>query len=398
MSRRCVLVCVVTLALLAPGIAAGGDPAAAPRPAADRGLAPQPAASADVEYDSTLLRIDLETGGDAAWTIEYRITLDDQNSTEAFESLREDIRANRSAFESQFADRMNRTARAAENATGREMAIRNVSVSTRTSATAGIVSYTFAWTNFANASGDEMRAGDAISGFVLDSGTTLFVGWPGEYGAVEITPDADERRAGVAIWNPPETFAADEPRLVIERGAATPTDDGGTGPPGGETSTDSRQGDTGIGPAPISIVAVALLGLGAVGWYLARRRPIRGGTTGGDAADDAATGGAAATNPGGASAGDDGEAATAGDAATTTRDGDAGGAAPPEELLSNEERVLGLLEESGGRMKQQQVVQELGWTDAKTSQVVGSLREEEEIEVFRIGRENVLALPGETDF
>ena len=49
-------------------------------------------------------------------------------------------------------------------------------------------------------------------------------------------------------------------------------------------------------------------------------------------------------------------------------------------------------------MKQQQVVQELGWTDAKTSQVVGNLREEEEIEVFRIGRENVLALPGETDF
>jgi Uncharacterized membrane-associated protein/domain len=66
--------------------------------------------------------------------------------------------------------------------------------------------------------------------------------------------------------------------------------------------------------------------------------------------------------------------------------------------LSNEERVLRLLKGNGGRMKQQQVVTELDWTDAKTSQVVGSLREDEKIEVFRIGRENVLTLPGETDF
>jgi hypothetical protein len=44
------------------------------------------------------------------------------------------------------------------------------------------------------------------------------------------------------------------------------------------------------------------------------------------------------------------------------------------------------------------VVQELDWTDAKTSQVVGNLREDGDVEVFRIGRENVLALPGETDF
>ena len=82
------------------------------------------------------------------------------------------------------------------------------------------------------------------------------------------------------------------------------------------------------------------------------------------------------------------EAASAGGTATAT----------PEALLSSEERVLRLLEDNGGRMKQQQVVQELDWTDAKTSQVVGTLRDDGEIEVFRIGRENVLALPGETGF
>lgn len=45
------------------------------------------------------------------------------------------------------------------------------------------------------------------------------------------------------------------------------------------------------------------------------------------------------------------------------------------------------------RIKQQEVVAQLDWTEAKTSQVVSGLREDEDIEVFRIGRENVLSLP-----
>jgi uncharacterized membrane protein len=62
-------------------------------------------------------------------------------------------------------------------------------------------------------------------------------------------------------------------------------------------------------------------------------------------------------------------------------------------LLSNEERVLRLLEENGGRMKQQEVAGELDWTAAKTSQVVGDLRDEDELGSFRLGWENVLTLP-----
>jgi hypothetical protein len=350
MSVRWGVACAVAVLFLASGITAGADP----------GVAPQPATEPDIEYDSTLLRIDLGEDGTADWTIEYRVTLDDQNATDAFEALREDIRANRSTFESQFASRMNRTARAAENATGREMAIRNVSVSTRTDAVAGVVSYSFTWTNFAVASEGEIRGGDAISGLVLDSGTTLSVSWPEEYDAVEVTPGADERRSGLAIWNPPETFGAEEPRLVLERGG----------------------GESGIDPTLLGAVAVVILTLVAVGWRFRDRVPRPGSTmsSGGDGRSGGESGAA-----GGDAPGDD--------------DGGSGEeSAPPAELLSNEERVLRLLEENGGRMKQQQVVQELDWTDAKTSQVVGDLRDDGEIEVFRIGRENVLALPGETDF
>jgi uncharacterized membrane protein len=66
---------------------------------------------------------------------------------------------------------------------------------------------------------------------------------------------------------------------------------------------------------------------------------------------------------------------------------------PDPSLLSNEEQVMQLLEENGGRMKQQTIVEELDWTDAKTSKVVSGMREEGTIESFRIGRENVLTTP-----
>ncbi|MFB6198569.1 MAG: helix-turn-helix transcriptional regulator, partial [Halobacteriaceae archaeon] len=70
---------------------------------------------------------------------------------------------------------------------------------------------------------------------------------------------------------------------------------------------------------------------------------------------------------------------------------------PPEELMSNEEKVIQLLEENGGRVKQQTIYEELGWTEAKTSQVLSGMREDGQVEVFRIGRENVVRLPEEDD-
>ena len=44
-------------------------------------------------------------------------------------------------------------------------------------------------------------------------------------------------------------------------------------------------------------------------------------------------------------------------------------------------------------MKQKRVAEELDWTAAKTSQVVTGLRDEGDLDGFRLGRENVLSLP-----
>ena len=64
-----------------------------------------------------------------------------------------------------------------------------------------------------------------------------------------------------------------------------------------------------------------------------------------------------------------------------------------DELLSNSERVTALLEHNDGRMKQQAIASELEWSDAKTSQVIGKMREADDVETFRLGRENVVSLP-----
>jgi hypothetical protein len=376
MNERSALVGVALLVLLATGIGVGLDPWRAPQPS-----------DARIEYNSTVLRADLQADGDATWTIEYRVELNDPNTTAAFESLRSDVRENRSAFEGQFAARMNRTARAAENATGREMVIRNVSVSTRTEVTdTGVVAYTFEWTNFAVVTGEAIRAGDAVSGIVLDRDSRLLFSWPEGYGVVSLSPDARERRPGIAVWTGPATFAGDEPRLVLATVTPTPTDGATT------DRTDRSDGGTTTAPEPgggidatlVGLFGIALIGLAAAAWYLRDRGA--GSVAPGDGPDGAGGTSAASTDAGTGDGGETGEGNERGESR-----------GQPEELLSNEERVLRLLEEHGGRMKQRQVVSELGWTDAKTSQVVGSLRDEGEIEVFRIGRENVLALPGETD-
>jgi uncharacterized membrane protein len=63
------------------------------------------------------------------------------------------------------------------------------------------------------------------------------------------------------------------------------------------------------------------------------------------------------------------------------------------ELLSNEERILGEIERRGGRVKQRELVAALGWSDAKVSRAVTSLRKDGTLDGFRIGNENVLSLP-----
>ncbi|MFT4884840.1 MAG: putative membrane protein [Natronomonas sp.] len=328
------------------------------------GSSSAPALQEDINPDDVLMEVAVEEDGDAAWRIEYRMELDTDEDEQAFEDLQSDIESEPGPYVERFHNRMNATADSAANATGREMAITNVTVSaTREELPQerGVVAYTFRWSNFAATDGDRLVVGDAIDGLFLDENTSLLVSWPDEYALVDASPSPTDTRDNAVSYDGPTNFGAGEPRIELA-------------PEGAAESSDGRP----VSPLVAAIVVVlGLLAIGAV--LVARRRegPLIGsGETGEE------------TPPGGESP----EAATEPDAA----DAGAQATTPPDpDLLSNEEQVLQLIEQRGGRMKQQAVAEELDWTDAKTSQVTKRLREEGDLEGFRLGRENVLALPDE---
>jgi hypothetical protein len=392
-------VLVLTVVLLVTGIAAA--PGAVP--ASDHsstGLGATQLGDAGIEPDGVLLRADVEADGDARWTVEYRVRLNDENTTAAFESLRADVEANETAYTATFADRMRRTARAAENVTGREMTVRNVSVRVSRQQLPqeyGVVAYRFEWTGFAATAPEELAVGDALAGLFLDRQTTLVVAWPDGYASTAVDPTPDERRDDAVVWIGPTDFGAGQPSVTLSTTATPGAGEGaggGTDGTGGDGGTDAAgagltsDGSANGGPAPLLVGGVAVVVAGAVAAFVWRRS--RGG-----AGDRGAPGGGSESTPaeGPAPAGDAATDAAGADSTTTGADDPVAGEPWHDELLSNEERVLSLLEHNDGRMKQQAIAAELEWSDAKTSQVIGKMREADTVETFRLGRENVVSLP-----
>lgn len=341
-------------------------------------------ANANTSGVDNRIRIDVAANGSAAWTIQYRIRLDDANETAAFDTLRTEISVNRTGYTDRFSQRLTDTVSNAEVSTGREMAIENVRVNASQNDDIGTVTYTFDWRNFAATNSDGLQVGDALTGFFLDDGTRLTITWPDAYEATTIRPSPDERQPTEITWNAQTGFDGNEPIVELTR---TDTDAGGSNVGDGSGGNGSPEDDVPI--AGLVIGGLLLLaGAIAIAWLRQRRRDGATGsfTDGPKPGSDVKMndGGTATTNVPAGTRNDDGEASVE----VSQVDG---------ELLSNEERVIETLRQLGGRAKQQQVVRELGWTDARTSQVVSGLRDEGLVEGFRLGRENVLILPEETD-
>nr|WP_245549671.1 hypothetical protein [Natronococcus occultus] len=307
--------------------------------------------------DAEEIHVDVEIheNGSATFQVDYRFPINPENeSIEEWEQLQNDIESNPEEYVEREAEGWDDVRSDGENVTDREMEISNFTVTTDESTAPrdlGHVKYQFEWSSFAHVELNRIEAGDALSEFTLVDDTTLQLSWPEGYSAYEIDPDSDDRGEGSVFWDGSGTeFTDDQPRVVLIEDAES------------AEGTESEEG-----PAMPWLAAGAALGVlaaaGVAGWWFRYGR--ESGSA--DPGSDAPTEPSASAEPTG----------------------------PPPELLSNEERVLRLIEDRGGRIKQQEVVSELDWTEAKTSQVVGGLREDDEIEVFRIGRENVLALPEE---
>ncbi|WP_121743896.1 DUF7343 domain-containing protein [Natronorubrum halophilum] len=308
--------------------------------------------------DEIHMDVFVHENGSATFVIGYEF---ENDSNGDWEALRDDIEENPEAYETAQEEQWNDILVEGENATDREMEISNVSVTTDTVSAPrdrGYVEVSFEWSKFAYVELNRIEAGDALEGFTLPSDTSLRIFSPEGYTIEEVEPTPEEGDGSSVFWSSDGApFSPDPPSVVMIE----------------ESDTEQQSPDTREGPSmPWLIVAAALALLAIAGAAVWWRRRDRNDRTGGG------TGDAVSPIPADSIPADDSNG-------------------PPPELLSNEERVLHLLEEHGGRIKQQEVVSELDWTEAKTSQVISGLREEEEIEVFRIGRENVLALPDDDE-
>ena len=249
------------LLVLGVGVAAGLG--AASTPGGD------PFEQMDIDAEDVLMAVDVDADGDAVWTIEYRTRLSDSEDEAAFEELREDIESDPESYTDRFRERMERTAETAEEATGREMTIADVSVRADRRELArsyGVVTYEFRWTGFAAVDGDRVTAGDALDGLFLDDETSFIFSWPDSHALVDASPPPSETRDGAVVWNGPLDFTVDEPRIVIEPSegddGATDggaTDDGGTSDDAGDQSDGGQGTDESISAVTMFAIVAALL-------------------------------------------------------------------------------------------------------------------------------------------
>lgn len=345
-------------------------------------------AAGQPQVDGTHLEAQLQADGDAAWNVTVSVPIESDSDREAFEAFAGRFKAGEGGLELGV-DAFERAASEASAASGREMAITSVSRHSEVATdpesgdTYGILRVSFTWASFARVDDeDTLYVDDAFNttdgtwlpGLGAEQSLTILA--PPDYGGPTTSPIGAD--GGDLTWEGPATFDPGYFDIVYHPTNMGPTTDG-------MSST---------------LVVGALLLSGAallVGLYLlfARRNGstspgdggavARSGPEDGEGGDGTTTGPADAAGVEGASEQDNDDT-----------DPDAGTDEPDPELLSDEERVEYLLERNGGRMKQATIVKETGWSNAKVSQLLSSMDDENRVDKLRIGRENLISLPGES--
>ncbi|UPM45095.1 DUF7343 domain-containing protein [Halocatena salina] len=305
----------------------------------------------ELDVDRVLLRFDVRDDGAAVARVEYRFAREANGS--AFTRFRDDIASNRTAYLNRFERRVAQTVENAENRTGRSMNVTNTTIHAETRQLPqphSVVVYTFVWHGFAAEKQGKLTVGDALAGLFLDKTMQLQISWPDGYRTRTVDNSASEQRANAVIWSGPTWFDREGPRmkLVPEGFRIDPV------------------------PAALLLLSGLFAASGGVLWWHVDR-----------------------------SENEQPSAPTADETRPTHPDGDQSDSSQKPgvdpELMSNEERILWEITRRGGRVKQQELVAELDWSDAKVSRSVSALRERDAIERFRIGNQNVLSASTDED-
>ncbi|WP_148413662.1 hypothetical protein [Haloferax sp. KTX1] len=312
----------------------------------------------------TEISIRLRADRSADWRIEMRYELDTRNETAAFEEYAREYEQGTTDVgpDAAFFGRVSQMA--AEQA-GRSMTVQNATTRGYVENETGVLVLTFTWTNFLEQTDEGLRLGDALS---ADDGETWLTSL--------------RSNQNLTIQTPPG-HAVSDTELPLENNAVVVE-----GPRTFE-STDqltvayvSTGTDQGVPWALVGGGAVILAAVVAGVVLFTRRRPSGTEPAGTSVTPEPRQ--ESVSEPTDEPAPDDGDGEESDDDVDL-------------DLLSDEERVELLLERSGGRMKQANIVKETGWSDAKVSQLLSAMADEERVEKLRLGRENLISLPDEDE-
>ena len=301
-------------------------------------------ATAAPETDDTITRIDLSANGSAVWEISYRTRLETDTEADEYRSFQDQFRSDTESYVAAFRDRIGDVVADAENATGREMGLVNVSASTSIQQVPrrwGVVTYRFRWLGFAQQTADGLRSGDVFDGgFYLAANDTLIVTAPTDYRIGDTDPSPDSSDAGQVRWTGQKSFADGRPLVVASEPTPTATATATETPTATATETPTATAtetptatappttDTPSGPPddpdegsgmPFGLVALVAVIL-AAGAAVAYRTGYVGGTATDVASPDGSDGAAGAAT----TTDDDGDG-PGGTGGSSADDGDAGG-------------------------------------------------------------------------
>ncbi len=356
MARRWTVIAVLVLV----GAAVGAPAAATPAAQAER------VTLADAqEFDRAQFRIAVFPNGSARWTFHYERTLANASEREQFEGFAADFEANETTLWRDFRNQTETLVTRGETATGREMAAesydRRAFVTTGLNEV-GVVEMAFTWDGFARVDGDRVIVGDVFEGgLYIGPSQSLVIRAAGGHVFKLVDPEGtlsagSLEASDTVTWSGERTFTDNRPRVVLgppDAGGTVTTTDGDGGVVGPETDSPAPpEEQSPIWPVALVVAVIA----GALGVFLYRKRgagrPSTGSSNGTPTAVDETA------------------------------------------LLDDEARVEGLLQEHGGRMRQSAIVEETGWSKSKVSMVLSEMEEADKLRKLRVGRENIVSLPG----
>ena len=326
--------------------------------------------SSDGSDQQTRLLVELRANGDARWTISTTFDLSSANETMDYRELAE-LFENGETAELGLPS-FQRANELADASTERSMEIQDISRSVAperivTNGT-GRLTLSFTWTNFGQAKQEQLTIGDVfrtpegqwLPG--LEADQTLTIRPPNGYGVVNASVAPSDRELQ---WTGPASFTEGTLSATFTGAGVDPTP---TADPNGESDLSGA----------IWLLLVVIGALAVVGYFVAKRESFELPTPGEDAPAD-----------------DQPQEETSDERVSDAETSASQAEAVDTELLSDEERVERLLEQNGGRMKQADIVKETGWSNAKVSQLLSAMQEEDRIDKLRIGRENLISFPEE---